>query len=163
MKKILMIMASAVVACGCSAQIVNKVNRYNYGKPADYGHPKARQILASEQIRNYKDVHTGAIVYDSANQDYTFSVSFGTIKLQNTSNGYIEVYEYDSKRSSDWLFKERIYREGPFHEIITWTNKQPQLITFSTSDYLRLRVTVYTAAYRDGRWHKKYLLRSFTF
>lgn len=163
MKKIFLMLTGILLACSCSAQIVHKINRYNYGKSADYGDPKARQILASENIRSYKDVHTDATVYDSANQDYTFSVSFGTIKLQNTPFNYIEVYEYDSKRSSDWLFKEKVNRQGPFHEILTWTNKQPQIITFSTADNLRLRVTVYKAAYQNGQWYKRYLLRSFTF
>ncbi len=146
-----------------SCATVNRTKSYLYGDSARRGDPQARRILAGGDIRGYQDRNTGATVRGSHSQDYTFSVAFGTIKICNTNTEWIDVYEYEPARSEDWLLKERVHRNGPFHDIITWTKHRPQIISFSRGQNGRVFVTVHSAVMKNGQWQKWALQRSYTF
>lgn len=162
MKRIFFALLSLLMLSSCAT--VNRTKSYLYGDAAHRGEPKARRTLAGGDIKCYTDRNTNAYVRGSHSQDYTFSVSFGTIKLVNTATDYVEVYEYDSSRQKDyWVLKERVHRNGPFHDILTWTKKQPQLISFACGQNGRLFVTVHSAVMKNGKWQKWALQRSYTF
>lgn len=161
MKRIIILLAGLLMMSSCAT--VSRGVRWANGPAARNGDQVARNRVAATNIKSYRDSNTNAVVYKSMYEDYCFSVAFGTIKLVNTKGAYIEVYEYDPSRSEDWLFKETVHRNGPFSEILTWTKKQPQLISFATGGNGALFVKVHRAVCKNGVWQKAALLRSYTF
>lgn len=161
MKRIIILLAGVLMLTSCAT--VSRGVRWANGPAARNGDQVARSRVAATDIKSFRDRNTNAVVYQSMYEDYCFSVAFGTVKLVNTKGPYIEVYEYDPSRSEDWLLKETVHRNGPFRDILAWTKKQPQLISFASGDNGALFVKVHSAVYQNGEWKKTALLRSYTF
>ncbi len=161
MKKIIILALVSLMLGSCAT--VSRGIRYVNGPAARNGDQVARRRVAATNIKSYRDQNTGAVVYKSMYEDYCFSVAFGTIKLQNTSGPYIEVYEYNPQKSEDWILRENVNRNGLFADIVTQTNGQRQIISFASGGNGALFAKVYTAVWENGRWKKTLLLRSYTF
>lgn len=162
MKQIILLALVSLILGSCAT--VSRGIRYVNGPAARNGDQVARKRVAATNIKSYRDQNTNAVVYKSMYEDYCFSVSFGTIKLQNTSGAYIEVYGVN-KETKDWILRETVHRNGPFVDIVTQTNGQRQIISFASGDNGALFARVYTAVWNPqaGCWKKARFLRSYTF
>ena len=163
MKRIIFLALVSLMLGSCAT--VSRGIRYVNGPAARNGDQVARRRVAATNIKSYRDQNTNAVVYKSMYEDYCFSVSFGTIKLQNTSGPYIEVYEYNPQKSADWILIETVHRNGPFVDIFTQTYGQRQIISFASGGNGALFAKVYTAVWNPqaGCWKKARFLRSYTF
>ena len=162
MKRIIILALVSLMLGSCAT--VSRGVRYYNGPAARNGDQVARKRVAATNIKSYRDRNTNAVVYKSMYEDYCFSVSFGTIKLQNTSGPYIEVYSVD-KESKGWVLREAVHRNGPFTDIVTQTKGQRQIISFASGGNGALFAKVYTAVWNPqaGCWKKARFLRSYTF
>ena len=149
--------------CACSAQYhyVRSVVRQVYSEQATTGDHLARYKLAAMDIRCEYCIHSGSYVRHC--NKFCFSIEFGTIKLKNTKQGEIEVYEYDPARSEDWLLQRKISRNGPFEDILTYKNGRPMILTFCWVSSGEIYMNIYTAQQQSGKWCKKQLLTYYIF